>query len=311
MRTLAFSSRNAQATAVRGSRFQNQSSAAQKARFLGSRFLNGPCQPRHSAENFAGTGAVRAAFETTFPEDTLSLGELKSLLEDTLWGTQRGLSANSDTRAEILDLIAQMEAKTPIPEPNQGAGLNQLGGTWRLVYTSNSELVPILALGRLPLVEVGDITQTIDAASGKVENVVSLSVPFSKTSVGSTANFDVRSPKLLEIEFTDGRIATPQLMRDFELPDSVEVAGQTVDLTVLKSALKPLDGPVRSLIEQAGTFLAGQQDFTFKTSSLSTDGKKKATWLLNTYLDDDMRIARGGRRELVRDEEEPASGTAE
>ena len=187
MRTLAFSSRNAQATAVRGSRFQNQSSAAQKARFLGSRFLNGPCQPRHSAENFAGTGAVRAAFETTFPEDTLSLGELKSLLEDTLWGTQRGLSANSDTRAEILDLIAQMEAKTPIPEPNQGAGLNQLGGTWRLVYTSNSELVPILALGRLPLVEVGDITQTIDAASGKVENVVSLSVPFSKTSVGSTA----------------------------------------------------------------------------------------------------------------------------
>ena len=240
-----------------------------------------------------------------------------------VWGTQRGLSANSDTRAEILDLIAQiaqvaqvaqvaqiaqiaqiaqvaqvaqiaqMEAKTPIPEPNQGAGLNQLGGTWRLVYTSNSELVPILALGRLPLVEVGDITQTIDAASGKVENVVSLSVPFSKTSVGSTANFDVRSPKLLEIEFTDGRIATPQLMRDFELPDSVEVAGQTVDLTVLKSALKPLDGPVRSLIEQAGTFLAGQQDFTFKTSSLSTDGKKKATWLLNTYLDDDMRIARG------------------
>ena len=146
-----------------------------------------------------------------------------------VWGTQRGLSANSDTRAEILDLIAQiaqvaqvaqvaqiaqiaqiaqvaqvaqiaqMEAKTPIPEPNQGAGLNQLGGTWRLVYTSNSELVPILALGRLPLVEVGDITQTIDAASGKVENVVSLSVPFSKTSVGSTIQ---RSDALLTLVMT-------------------------------------------------------------------------------------------------------------
>ncbi len=292
MRTLVYSSRSTQAAAVPGNRFQKLS-AAPKTRFPGNRSLDGPSQARHTGAKFDGACTVRAAFETTFPEDTLSLGELKSLLEDTLWGTQRGLSANSDTRAEILDLIAQMEAKTPVPEPNQGAGLSQLGGTWRLVYTSNSELVPILALGRLPLVEVGDITQTIDAASGKVENVVSLSVPFSKTSVGSTANFDVRSPKLLEIEFTDGRISTPQLMSDFELPDSVEVAGQTVDLTGLKLALKPLDGPVRSFIEQAGTFLAGQQDFTFKTSSLSTDGKKKATWLLNTYLDDDLRIARG------------------
>ena len=150
----------------------------------------------------------------SFPENTLSLSELKSLLEDTLWGTQRGLSANSDTRAEILDLVSQLEAKTPIVSPNQ-SGLNQLAGTWKLVYTSNSELLPVLALGKLPLVEVGEITQTIDAGSGKVENVVQLSVPFSKTSVGSTANFDVRSPKLLEIEFTDGRISTPELMSDF------------------------------------------------------------------------------------------------
>ncbi len=291
MRTLACSARCAQAIAVPGNRFQKP--AARKDRFVGSRPPSGPSRARHAGVKSNDVYTARAAFETTFAEDTLSLGELKSLLEDTLWGTQRGLSANSDTRAEILDLIAQMEAKTPVSEPNQGAGLSQLGGTWRLVYTSNSELVPILALGRLPLVEVGDITQTIDAASGKVENVVSLSVPFSKTSVGSTANFDVRSPKLLEIEFTDGRISTPQLMSDFELPDSVEVAGQTVDLTVLKSALQPLDGPVRSLIEQAATFLAGQQDFTFKTSSLNTDGKKKSTWLLNTYLDDDLRIARG------------------
>ena len=235
----------------------------------------------------------------SFPENTLSLSELKSLLEDTLGGTQRGLSANSDTRAEILDLVSQLEAKTPIASPNQ-SGLNQLAGTWKLVYTSNSELLPVLALGKLPLVEVGEITQTIDAGSGKVENVVQLSVPFSKTSVGSTANFDVRSPKLLEIEFTDGRISTPELMSDFELPDSVEVAGQQVDLSGLKALLKPLDSPVRGLIEQAGTFLAGQQDFEFKTDALSNmlggqDGrvKRKATWLLNTYLDEDLRIARG------------------
>lgn len=291
MRTLVGSSRCAQAPGC-GIRFQKSISVEQNTRLQARRFLNVPSHPTRTGFTTRKINA-RAAFETTFPEDTLSLSELKSLLEDTLWGTQRGLSANSDTRAEILDLVSQLEAKTPIAEPNQGAGLNQLGGTWKLVYTSNSELMPILALGKLPLVEVGDITQTIDAASGKVENVVRLSVPFSKTSVGSTANFDVRSPKLLEIEFTDGRISTPELMSDFELPDSVEVAGQTVDLTVLKSALKPLDGPVRSFLEQAGTFLAGQQDFTFKTASLNSGGKNKATWLLNTYLDEDLRIARG------------------
>jgi hypothetical protein len=231
-----------------------------------------------------------AAVQNGFESDVLTLDELKSLLDDTLWGTGRGLSANSDTRAEITDLVAQLEAKTPITEPNQS--MEQLGGEWKLVYTSNSELIPLLALGRLPLVEVGDITQSIDAASGKVENKVEFTVPFSKTSIGSTATFDVRSPKLLEIEFTDGRIATPELMSDFELPDSADVAGQTLDLTGLKSALKPIDGPVRSVIEQAGTFLAGQPDFTFKTPA-PKNGKSRATWLLNTYLDDDLRIARG------------------
>lgn len=232
-----------------------------------------------------GSKSVLAAADVT-----LSLEELKNLLEDTLWGTGRGLSANSDIRAEVTDLVSQLEAKTPISEPNES--LDMLGGEWKLVYTSNSELVPLLALGRLPLVEVGEVTQTIDAASGSVENKVEFTVPFSKTSIGSTARFDVRSPKLLEIQFTDGKISTPEILSDFELPDTVDVAGQVVDLSGLKSALQPLDGPVRSVIKQAGTFLAGQPDFTFKTPT-TVNGKTRATWLLNTYLDEDLRIARG------------------
>jgi len=218
--------------------------------------------------------------------DTLTLQELKDLLDDTLWGTGRGLSANSDTRAEITDLIAQLEAKNPTPGPNEAT--EKLSGEWRLVYTSNSELIPLLALGKLPLVEVGDVTQTIYGSTGRVENKIELSVPFSKTTVGSTATFDVRSPKLLEIKFTDGKISTPELMSDFELPSSVDVAGQVVDLSPVKTALQPLDGPVRSALAQAGAFLAGQPDFTFSTPS-----NQPATWLLNTYLDDELRIARG------------------
>ena len=49
-----------------------------------------------------------------------------------------------------------------------------LDGTWRVVYTSNSELSILLALAsRLPLLEVGDLTQTIDSAAMTVENRVS------------------------------------------------------------------------------------------------------------------------------------------
>ena len=48
-----------------------------------------------------------------------------------------------------------------------------LNGTWRLVYTANSELLPLLGLSRLPLVTVEEITQTIDGNTMSVENKVS------------------------------------------------------------------------------------------------------------------------------------------
>lgn len=48
-----------------------------------------------------------------------------------------------------------------------------LGATWKLVYTQ-SPLSSLLALGRLPFVTVGDITQTIDPATGTIVNKVPL-----------------------------------------------------------------------------------------------------------------------------------------
>lgn len=217
--------------------------------------------------------------------DALSVEELKSLLDDTLWGTRRGLTANSDTRAEVTDLVTQLEALNPTPSPNES--IEKLDGEWMLVYTSNSELLPLLALGKLPLLEIGNISQIIDGKAGTVENKVEISVPFSKTSIESKASFDVRSPKLLEITFTDGKISTPELMSDFELPSSVDIAGQIIDLSLVKSALQPIDGPLRSAISQAAVFISGQPDLTFATPDT------KPTWLLNTYLDEDLRIARG------------------
>lgn len=49
-----------------------------------------------------------------------------------------------------------------------------LDGDWKLVYTSNSELMALLAVNNLPLVTVGDITQSVDGATSTVVNKVSL-----------------------------------------------------------------------------------------------------------------------------------------
>ena len=52
-----------------------------------------------------------------------------------------------------------------------GRQVGALGGIWKLVYTQ-SPLSALLALGRLPFVTVGDITQTINPATGTVVNKV-------------------------------------------------------------------------------------------------------------------------------------------
>ncbi len=121
----------------------------------------------------------------------------QAALLDSLYGTERGLSARSEVRAEINELISQLEAVNPTPSPTEVGGgtkpavaarmpplgltrlrrpmqtvLENLNGDWKLVYTSNSELMTILALSKLPFVEIGDITQKIDAVANTVENKV-------------------------------------------------------------------------------------------------------------------------------------------
>ena len=56
----------------------------------------------------------------------------------------------------------------------------------------------------------------------------------SKTSLSATASFEVRSPKLLQVSFEEGRVATPQLLADLTLPTSLDILGQQVDLAPLQ-----------------------------------------------------------------------------
>lgn len=132
-----------------------------------------------------------------------------------------------------------------------------LDGDWKLVYTSNSELLAILALSKLPFVTIGDITQRIDTAFNTVENKAQISVPLSRTAVSTTASFEVRSPKRLQVRFERGSIQTPQLLADIEVPYSVNVLGQTVDLSQVRGLLQPVSQGLSGIISQVSS-AAGQ-----------------------------------------------------
>jgi hypothetical protein len=42
---------------------------------------------------------------------------VQAALLDSMYGTERGLAARSEIRAEINELITQLEAKNPVPSP--------------------------------------------------------------------------------------------------------------------------------------------------------------------------------------------------
>lgn len=58
------------------------------------------------------------------------VAELKAKLKEALYGTERGLRASSETRAEVVELITQLEARNPTPAPTEALVL--LNGKWIL-----------------------------------------------------------------------------------------------------------------------------------------------------------------------------------
>ncbi|KAK9845841.1 hypothetical protein WJX81_003945 [Elliptochloris bilobata] len=204
------------------------------------------------------TAAAVEEAPTAAGEDDIPVEELKAQLLDSLFGTERGLAATSEVRAEINELITQLEARNPNPSLDQAAAL--LDGRWKLVYASNSGVLALLGLARLPGVTVGDITQTIESASLTVENQVQLAGPFSRTALTTSASYELRSPKRL----------------------------QPIDLTPVKEALAPVNSAARDVVAQLQRLLGQQPDLSFPITAA-----KAQTWLINTFLDEDTRVTRG------------------
>lgn len=77
-------------------------------------------------ESYGGGVAVEEKVAELEPETE----KLKKALVGSFYGTDRGLKATSETRAEIVELITQLEAKNPTPAPTDA--LTLLNGKWIL-----------------------------------------------------------------------------------------------------------------------------------------------------------------------------------
>ncbi|GAQ88898.1 hypothetical protein KFL_004680020 [Klebsormidium nitens] len=221
--------------------------------------------------------------EVTKGPTELSTKDLKQQLVDTLYGTDRGLRASSETRAEITEIISQLEAANPNPAPTEK--LELLNGKWNLAYTSFSELYPLLAASNLPGIEVGEISQSIDTYGFTATNAVQYKGPLGSNSFSVTAAIEVRSPKRIQIRFEEGTINTPNFNDGFQFPKALGVFGQQLDISPLDTLTKPLQDAAASVARM----ISGQPPLKFPIRN----GANSDSWLLTTYLDEDLRISRG------------------
>ncbi|XP_073017457.1 light-induced protein, chloroplastic-like [Primulina eburnea] len=224
-----------------------------------------------------------AVLEEASSKEPAETEVLKKQLVDSFYGTNRGLSASSETRAEIVELITQLEAKNPTPAPTEA--LNKLNGKWILAYTSYPGLFPLLSTGgQLPLAKVEEISQTIDSENFTVQNSVLFSGPLATTSISANAKFEVRSPKRVQIKFEKGIIGTPQLTDSIELPEKVEFLGQKIDLTPFRGLITSVQDTASSVART----ISSRPPLKFSIPSSTAE-----SWLLTTYLDSELRISRG------------------
>ncbi len=185
----------------------------------------------------------------------------KSTLLEQLALTQRGLNVTPEQQQQIAGQIAQVETQNPNPRPFEALAL--LEGDWRLVYTNSQG---ILGLDRFPLLNLGEVYQSIRSDNSQLYNVAEIQgLPLLSGIVSVAATFEVISDVRVEVAFNRA-IVGPKSLMGYEGP-----AAFISDLEAGKRYLA-LDIPL---------------------ASKSTKG-----WLDVTYLDDTLRIGRGNEGSL-------------
>ncbi|KAI3694335.1 hypothetical protein L1987_77299 [Smallanthus sonchifolius] len=210
------------------------------------------------------------------------IDELKRCLVDSVYGTGLGFSASPEERAEIMELVTQLEAVNPTPAPT--GALELLDGNWILLYTAFFELLPLLAVGTTPLLKVDKICQEVFTSSLTIDNSITFSSPFATFTSTASADFEVRSPSRIQVQFREGSFQPPKINSNVSLPENVDIFGQNVNLSPVQQSLNPLQEAVANL---AGA-ISGQSPL-----KIPIPGERAKSWLLITFLDKDLRISRG------------------
>ncbi|KAJ6327107.1 hypothetical protein OIU78_014065 [Salix suchowensis] len=229
-----------------------------------------------------GNAAAPSSSSAVVVEKDERVEDLKRSLVDTVYGTDFGFRASPEIRAEALELVNQLEVINPTPAPVDATGL--LDGKWVLVYTAFSELLPLLAAGATPLLKVKSISQTIDASSLSIVNSTTLSSPFATFSFSASATFEVRTPSRIQVEFKEGVLQPPEINSSIELPENVDLFGQKINLFPVQQSL----GPLQEAAANIGRIISGQPPL-----KVPIPGNRASSWLIITYLDEDLRISRG------------------
>ena len=235
---------------------------------------------------------------STPPAPVSDARSAKDALFAALEGCERG--AKVDNRAAIEDAIVALEVVAP---PASDMKTNT-PGKWRLVYTSNSELVPLLFVGQLPYVEVLDIYQNIDVNESEgvaqVVNASALRGPLGtvKTCANATAKFvsDCR----LDIAFSGASVALPE-----------ESEATATIPSALTPAVSPLYGAATAAADALSSALgggaaSGSAPELRLSIDQSANSPGNSTWLVNTFVDGEVRVSRGdggGVFVLVREDE--------
>jgi len=185
----------------------------------------------------------------------------KTQLLKAIAGRNRGLLAQSSDRQIILDAIDHLEDENPTPQPIES---NLLAGDWRLIYTTNSNL---LFIDLPPLVRLGQIYQSVRPATGKLYNIAEVvsGLPGLSGLICVSAKFTAVSDKRVDVKFQRWIIGLQNLL-DYQSPEEL------IDKIESGNPITALDLPI--------------------------DERNQDNWLDNTYLDEDLRIGRGHRGNL-------------
>ncbi|KAK9811509.1 hypothetical protein WJX72_005075 [[Myrmecia] bisecta] len=252
-------------------------------------------------ESTASAGSTTTYDAAPAAADPMAIAVSKAQLLDSVYGTGRGLDAPVDVRAKVEKLLHELEGLKPRLRPAKA--LELLAGRWKMVYTSSAQVLMLMnAIRQIPLIAIGDISQAIDSETAMVHNKVDIAVPF-MMSLSTQAGLEVRTTRQFKVKFqlagVNTQILTPKLLDNLEVPDSLSLLGQKIDLSPLRDALSPMNVALQRMRSVTTSALA--PDLPAVEGSTPPDVH---AWLETTYLDDNLRVCRdeaGGVFVLVKD----------